>query len=580
VKRLQIARRLLSLLRPLAPLMTVSATARIVNQGLGVAIPALAAALIVNLDSGGSPANVILLLAALALVKGVFRYIEQFTGHAVAFQLLSTLRVDVYRWVVPLAPAGLEEDRTGDLVNRVIGDVDRVEPFYAHTIAPLASAVMVPLLTALGVAVWIDPVVAAVFIAFPLLIVLVVPWISASRVATLAAVSRRESGEAAAAMTDAVQGAREVAVFSARERIMEQLDNGSQRASAVRNRLARIGSIRVLAGELLAGVAVIVVTAVAAARFSGGAIDLPAVAAAIVVAWVGTTPAKAMQDIVPDLDQALAAAGRLLELSDRPPPIPSLTKGAERPEDGSVGFEDVTVWLPSAGARVVDGISIDVPAGSYTAIVGPSGSGKSTLVELLARFRDPVEGRVTIGGCDVRDMSSQVLRSHVTLVPQRPDIFFGTIGDNLRLAHPEATDAQLWDALEGAALTTWVAELPDRLQTPIGELGETLSGGQRQRIAIARAFLRPSPILILDEATSELDPQTERRILQRLVRERGSRTVLVVAHRMETVTDADLILVLDGGRLAEHGGHAGLLQIDGVYAGLWRRHLDVADQTL
>jgi len=578
--RWQVARRLLSLLRPLAPLMTVSATARVMNQGLGVAIPALGAALVVNLAGDGSPGRVLMVLGSLALGKGVFRYVEQFTGHAVAFRLLSTLRVDVYRWVVPLAPAGLEDDRTGDLVNRVIGDVDRVEPFYAHTIAPLVSAVTVPLLAAIAVAIWVDPMIALVFAGFPLLIALAVPWISASRVANLATTARLEDGEAAAAMTDAVQGAREVAMFSARERIIEHLDAGSQRSSAVRDRLARIGRTRVLAGEVLAGVAVIVVAAVAVSLFHRGVIDLAGVAAAIVVAWVGTIPARALQDIVPDLDQALAAAGRLLELSDRQPPVPPVIDGTGRPRDGSVSFEEVSVRLSEPGAHVINNVSVDIPAGSYTAIVGPSGAGKSTLVELLARFRDPTDGKVTIGGANIRDIPFEVLRPHVTLVPQRPDIFFGTIGDNLLLAQPEAGDAQLWDALEGAALAAWVHALPHRLDTPIGELGDTLSGGQRQRIAIARAFLRDSPILILDETTSELDPKTERRVLQALVRERGHRTVLVVAHRMETVTDADLILVLDGGRLVQQGEHAELSQVDGIYAELWRRHLDVADQSV
>ncbi len=554
--------------------MAVSATCRVVNQGLGVAIPALAAALVVGVGLSGDVGPMLALLAGLALAKGAFRYVEQFTGHAVAFRLLADLRIDTYRRVVPLAPVGLEEERTGDLVSRLIGDVDRVEPFYAHTIAPLVSAVMVPLLAAVGLAVWVDPSVAFVFVPFPLLIALGVPWIRFRHVAALAERSRGENGEAAAVLTDAVQGVREVAVFDARRTVVERIDERSAAAAAVREALARVGATRAFLSDLLAGAAVVAVAAMALARFDAGVLGLAGVAAAVTVAWVGTTPARAVEEIVPDLEQALAAADRLFEISDREPPVPSPTGSLSTPADASVVFGGVTVRPDKSGVPAVDNVDAVIADGSYVAVVGPSGSGKSTLVELLVRFRDPDQGYVEVGGADVRAVLPNRLRSHVTLVPQRPDIFFGTIGYNLRLAKPDATDKELWEALDSAALGAWARDLEHGLEAPVGELGETLSGGQRQRIAIARAFLRDSRILILDEATSELDIETEREVLSALAKERGRRTVIVVAHRLETVIGADEILVLDRGRLVERGRHDQLAAADGTYSGLWRRHLD------
>lgn len=575
--RRQVAKRLLSLLRPLAPLMAVSGAARVINQSLGVAIPAVAAAMVIGFGADSSVGNLLLVLGGMALVKGVFRYVEQFTGHAVAFQLLADLRVDAYRTLVPLAPAGLEDERTGDLVTRVVGDIDRVEPFYAHTLAPMASAVLVPLLAAIGLTFWVDPTVGLAFVAFPLLMVVVAPWIGGLRVAELSRQAREQSGETAALFTDAVQGARDVAVFGAEGVISGRVESLSTAGATVRTSLSRVAAARSGIGDLLAGAAVVVVTLVVLGLYDAGALGLAAVAAAIVVAWVGTGPARAVEDIVADLEQALAAAGRLFELSDRPPPVTFPTESKRTPSDGAVRIDDVSVRHAHSDTPSLETVSAAIPDTAYVAVVGPSGSGKSTLVELLMRFRDPDGGRVSLGGVDLTSLRSEVVRNSVTLVPQRPDIFYGSIASNLLLADPAASEDELWTALDSAALGEWVRSLPYGLDTTIGELGETLSGGQRQRLAIARAFLRDPRVLILDEATSELDLDTERRVLAEIAKERGRRTVIVVAHRLDTVTDADEILVLDGGRLVERGRHDDLVAARGVYAGLWRRHLDVIE---
>lgn len=571
--RSQIARRLLRVLRPLARLMTVSAASRVINQGLGVAIPAIAASMLVGFGADSSFERFFFLLAALAMIKGAFRYTEQFTGHAVAFRLLSELRTDTYRRIVPLAPAGLEDDRTGDLVNRVISDIDRVEPFYAHTIAPFVSALAVPALAALGLALWVDPTLAAVFAPFPLVIALVPPWINARRVADLSRDARAQSGETAAMFTDAVQGAREVAIFRAGPSMSARIEDSSRAAAATRRSMSQVSAFRVGLGDLLAGGAVVAMIAVAAIRLDAGLIDISGLAAAVVISWVGTAPARAIEEIVPDLEQALAAAGRLFELADRKPSVPP--SPVDRiPADGEVAYEGVSVEFDGADSSGLTDINAAVQDRSFVAVVGPSGSGKSTMVELLARFRDPDAGRVLLGGVDIREVEESTLRKSVALVPQRSDIFYGTLGDNLLLARHDATPEDLWEALDRAQLGAWARSLDAGLETRVGELGTTLSGGQRQRLAIARAFLRDPKLLILDEATSELDSSTERLILSEIARERGKRTVIVVAHRLESIVDADEILVVDRGRLVERGSHEMLVSAGGVYSGLWQRHLD------
>lgn len=577
--RAESTRRLLALLRPHASLMAISAFSRVVNQGLGVLIPAIAVALVIQSDITIGVWPIVSLLALLALVKGTFRYVEQFTGHAVAFRLLSELRVDVYRSIVPLSPAGLEDERAGDLMARVVGDIDRVEPFYAHTIAPLASGILVPVLAAAGLGIWVDQLTAVVFVAFPLLMGLVVPWLGAKRTVELSAKARTLAGEASASFTDSVQGAREVAIFGARDSIARRIDERSQADGLVRAALAKVGSMRSGLADLLAGMAVVAVAGVAVARYQAGVMDLAGLAAAIVVAWVGTNPARALSNISLDFEHALAAARRLFELADRPPPLVEATATKHLPDGGEVEFSGVTVSFSSESPPAVDGVSALIPDRSFVAIVGPSGSGKSTLVELLARFRDPDEGRVILGGSDLKDVDPAIRRARVTFVPQRPDIFFGSIEDNLRIARPSASQGDLWEALGRAALEAWVRDLEHGLEASIGELGEMISGGQRQRLALARAFLRDSEVLVLDEATSELDIPTERMVMEEIKLERASRTIIMVAHRLESVTEADKILVLDRGRLVEEGTHDQLVAAGGTYARLWDRHMDILVET-
>jgi ABC-type multidrug transport system fused ATPase/permease subunit len=279
---------------------------------------------------------------------------------------------------------------------------------------------------------------------------------------------------------------------------------------------------------------------------------------------------RPLEEIIPDTEQSLAAASRLFELEDLEPQVAG---DLGRPNDGEVRFERVSVQ--GGGLVMVESVDLIVPAGSFVGIVGPSGSGKSSLVATLVRQRDPSYGRVLIGGRPVEDLSPTALRAAVALVPQRLDVFHGTITSNLQIARPSAGIEEMTQALERASLLDWVHGLDRGLETPIGEGGIGLSGGQAQRLALARAFLRDPRVLVLDEATSELDTVTESAVLDEVYGERGGRTLIVVAHRMETVMSADQIAVMDGGRLVELGVHDDLVAASGLYAALWARHEDM-----
>jgi ABC-type multidrug transport system fused ATPase/permease subunit len=570
---IDVVTRLLGLLRPEWRLVVVSVVSRISNNALSVAIPAVAAGFVVSAAEVGTPGvgEAVATLGGLALVKGGFRYLEQFTGHAVAFRLLAVLRNEVFRWLKRLEPGSLESDRSGDLVARVAGDIDRLEPFYAHTIAPLASAICVPAIAIVGLALVVGPGPSLALTPF-VIAYLAVPWLGLSGSALARSEARRLSGESAGALADLVQGSREIAILGAVSRVMSATARSDRVLATLTLAQSASSARRSLIGWVISGGALIAVTVVSASEYTSGEVTLAGLCVSIVVAWAVMTPLRALEQIAPDSASALVSAARLFELEDRAPQTYG-TAGFDSAAPADVRFHAVTVT--AGGANILESVDLVVGDGAFVGVVGPSGSGKSTLVQTLVRYRDPESGHVSLGDRIVLDLAPGVLSQAIAVVPQRPDIFFGSVASNLEVARPGATEQQMLHALERACLLSWLGDLEAGLDTPIGELGLGLSGGQIQRLALARVFLRDPKVLILDEATSELDSGTERAILDGVLADRGSRTVIVVAHRMETLVSADLILVMDGGRLVETGTHLDLRSAGGLYSHLWARHDDV-----
>ena len=499
-----------------------------------------------------SLSRVVMILVGLSLLKALARYLEHFFGHLVAFRALATLRVYFFDRLEPQAPAATEGRRTGDLLSRATRDIDRIEVFFAHTLGPAITAVIVPI----GLTAWIaavaSPWLAVTAACGWLLIGAVIPMIGNKRALASARRLREERGEIAQHFTDSVQGAREIVSFGYEQRRrVEQDDLGAEMHAD----LARLGHIVALRRGLIAfvGAGLVSGLVLVGSHEIGGAYGWEILAFVGGLVLGGMPAVLAVEEFSADLDQAFASAARVAEITEAAPATPQSAR-PQRPAEprlGAVQIDAVSFTYPGGTEPVLTDISLDLPAGSTTAIVGASGSGKSTLASLLVRFYDPDDGAVRIDGVDVRDLADVDLRGLITIVGQRPYLLNATIAENLRVAAPDASDDDLVAACQVAALD--LEEFDDGLDTPVGEQGASVSGGQRQRIAIARALLRDAPILVLDEVTSQLDRATERDLAAALTRLQEGRTTIQIAHRMESVRAADRVAVIDGGTLCAFG---------------------------
>lgn len=573
--RSEITRRLLRFGRPLLGWLAASTLFRVAGMGCGIAILGVGAAGVAEivLEIGEtSITRVAVVLVGLALAKGLFRYLEQYTGHHVAFRLLADLRNNFYRKVEPLAPAGLvQSDHSGDLATRAMKDINRIEVFYAHAIAPVVTSLVLAVATSVYVAVAFDPRLAAVLAAFLLVEGAAVPVLGRTASGSAASNLLSARGRLSAHVVDGIQGVREVLTFGYGDRRAEELSNLGGEVRAARLRLALPAAIRRSLNDGLVAATLVAMVLLGASLVVAGDLAWTELVVTLAIT-IGVFPAVlAVEEVMPDLEQAFSSARRLFDITDRVPVVVSTETPKRTAGDNSVRFDKVTFAYGDSPVRALEEVSFVLPAGRRLAIVGASGAGKSTIVSLLLRFWDPDVGGIFLGGTDIRRLALSDLRSRIAVVSQRTHLFNESVAENLRLAKPEATDEEIAEVCRRAAIHDFVSSLPDGYDSVIGEMGEKLSGGQRQRLAIARALLKDAPILVLDEATSELDLETEAEIQRDLENLAEGRTVLAIAHRLATVQNADEILVLDRGRIVERGKHDDLIVSGGPYSRLWAR---------
>jgi ATP-binding cassette, subfamily C, bacterial CydC len=478
------------------------------------------------------------------------RYVERVVSHDLALRSLTGARARVWDRLVPLAPAQLEGYRRGDLLSRMVADVDALQNLHLRGVGPPIAAVLAGAGACAAAAIAL-PAAGLVLAAGLLVAGAAVPPVG---VALARRSSRRQAaarGALSADLVEVLDTAPELVAYGADDVALERLRAADRAIVRLARRDAFAGGLAdglmlAVTGATVAGVLAVAVDAVAAGTISP-----------VLVAMLGLLALAAFDAVTPlaaaarELSATVAAGRRVLEITDRPVAVTDHPVPVAVPAwPFEVALEDVRVRYPAATRPALDGVTLRLAPGARVALVGPSGAGKTTVASLLLRFVDPAGGRVALGGRDVRDLRQDDVRAAVAVAGQDAHLFAASIRANVCLARPDAPDGDVEDALRRARLLDWVRGLPDGWDTRVGEDGRELSGGQRQRIVLARALLADRPVLVLDEPTAHLDPETAEALVRDVLDAAGDRTVLLITHRPEGLALVDEIVTLDAGRVA------------------------------
>ncbi len=507
-----------------------------------------------------------LVLTALALVgRSALDYARTMVAHHTAARVQAELRRRLYAQVAALGPAHFVRDRTGDVMLSMVEGIQQLEVYFGQYLPQLFVAALTPVLI-FGFVAFLDlPVALVVLVAAIAALLAPGLW---HRWDSRASLARNQAYKAfGAEFLDSVQGLATLKAFGQSSERARRLEEKAK--TLFQSTMWVLGTNTLARGITDTAIAVGAAAALAlgAWRVSHGAMSLSAL---LVILMLGVEVFRPLRELRVLLHQGmlgLSAARGIFAILDARPAVSERPAGPE-PRDAGVAFEDVTFLYPGGRRPAHAGVTFRVRPGERVGIVGPSGSGKSTVARLLLRFYDPARGRVLIGGRELRELSLAQIRSRIAVVSQDTWLFHGTVEENLRMGRPEATTDELRAAARAANAEEFILRLPQGYATVVGERGVRLSGGQRQRVAIARALLRDAPILVLDEALSSVDAESEALIQAALDRLMAGRTTLVFAHRLSSVIGCDRILVLDEGRVVESGRHAELIGGSGVYARL------------
>jgi ATP-binding cassette, subfamily C, bacterial CydC len=547
---IQTLRRLVAFAGVRARRVALSVALSALAVGFGVALITTAAYLISRAAEQPPILSLTMTVVAVrffALARPLARYLERLVSHDDALCALGRVRARFYERIEPLAPAQLEGYRRGELLGRMVGDVDSLQGLYLRGLVPPSVALAVGA-ASVGVTAAVLPAAGAILAVGLVLVGLIVPVLAG---ALNRATGRRQAparAELTAELVELLRGAPELVVYGREEETLARIRSRSRELARLGRRDALATGLAGALSILIAGLTVAGVLAVAVSAHATDTLDRVLVATLALLALASFESVAPLQETARELSSTLAAGRRVLELMDREPAVQDPAEPLPPPSGPStVALEQVTVRYAPREPSALNGFDLRLDPGRRIALVGASGAGKTTVTNLLLRFLDPEEGRVTLAGRDVRDLGQRDVRSTFALAGQNAHVFGSTIRANLSLARPSATDDELWDVLRRARLADWVSSLPDGLETLVGEEGTQLSGGQRQRLTIARALLSDAPVLLLDEPTAHLDPETADALIRDVFAAADGRSVLLITHRPEGLELADEVVTLDRG---------------------------------
>jgi len=563
--------RLFKLAKPWAKYLIVSTIALFLISVINLYAPYVIKQIISIMETGNYENSMqkvitlsLILLGCFAL-RAVFQFFNNYFSHVASWRLVARLRGMLYDHFQKLSMSFYHDKQTGQLMSRVVNDTSTFENLIAHAIPDLATNI-ITLIGVLIILLSINPWLS-------LLVCIPIPFIALlsivlRKIRRYFKVGQAKIAELNAVLQDNFSGMKEIQVFNKQEYELGRVtEKSTEHSSALIKALFYSGILNPTVNFISSIGTVIVLIAGPILALNTG-LSLSDVVAFLLYLNLFYAPISTLTRVVEDMQQALAGAERVFEVLDTDSDIKD-NLGAKKVGKltGALEFDEISFSYKD-NIPVLEDISFEVKAGQMLALVGPTGVGKTTISALIARFYDPISGSITMDGINIKDMTLESLRNQLSLVLQDVFLFNGTISENIAYGCDNATQEEIERAAEAGCIDAYIRSLPEKYETVIGERGVRLSGGQKQRISIARSVLRNSPILILDEATSSVDTETETEIQNAINKIAGTRTLIVIAHRLSTVKRADKIIVLKDGKIAEQGKHDELIKQDGVYANL------------
>ncbi|MXF48036.1 cysteine/glutathione ABC transporter ATP-binding protein/permease CydC [Raoultella sp. Lac2] len=497
-----------------------------------------------------------------AIIRTAGRYFERLVSHDATFRVLQHLRVFTFSKLLPLSPAGLARFRQGELLNRVVADVDTLDHLYLRVISPLIGALVVIVVVTAGLSM-LDVTLALTLGGIMLVTLLVLPplFYRAGKPAGENITQMR--GQYRQQLTAWLQGQAELMLFSASDRYRKQLEKTEQRWQDAQRRQAELTALSQALMLLIGGVAVVAMLWLTSAGVGGNSQPGALIALFVFCALAAFEALAPVTGAFQHLGQVIASARRITQITGQQPEVTFTAGDAQAFGPVSLTLNQVTFGYPQQPSPALENISLQVGAGQHIAILGRTGCGKSTLLQLLTRAWDPAQGEILLNDQPLTRLNEATLRQAMSVVPQRVHLFSATLRDNLSLAAPGASDVQLMKVLERVGLEKLLED--SGLNAWLGEGGRQLSGGELRRLAIARALLHDAPLMLLDEPTEGLDATTESQILDLLAEAMREKTVLMVTHRLRGLARFNRIIVMDNGKIIEQGSHAELLAEQGRY---------------
>ncbi|CAM6910391.1 cysteine/glutathione ABC transporter ATP-binding protein/permease CydC [Leclercia adecarboxylata] len=497
-----------------------------------------------------------------AITRTAGRYFERLVSHDATFRVLQHLRVTTFSKLLPLSPAGLARYRQGELLNRVVADVDTLDHLYLRVISPMVGALVVIVVVTLGLSL-LDASIALVLGGIMLLTLCLLPPLFYRAGKPTGENLTRLRGEYRQQLTGWLQGQAELTIFGASRRYRARMENTELNWHEAQRKQSELTALSQALMLLIGGIAVMAMLWLASGGVGDNTQPGPLIALFVFCALAAFEALAPVTGAFQHLGQVVASALRITQITGQQPEVEFSTAATDVPEQLALRLADVSFAYHGQAQPALDNINLTIPAGAHVAVLGRTGCGKSTLLQLLTRAWDPAHGQILFNDMPLKEMSEPALRKTVSVVPQRVHLFSATLRDNLLLAAPGTADDELRAMLEKVGLHKLLDD--EGLNSWLGEGGRQLSGGELRRLAIARALLHNAPLMLLDEPTEGLDATTERQILDLLEKEMQGKTVLMVTHRLRGLADFDQIIVMDNGQIIEQGSHAELLAKQGRY---------------